>query len=154
MLVYLNLEESINPTDAKLSNVDWIIGNHPDELTLWIPIIAARSNSKFVIIPCCFHDLSGRKVSDYDSKLGRYESYLVNVERFCRNCNFVPEREVLRIPSTKNIAILCRQRIDQDWQVENLDPIFSGTCFVPRKSDKEKNQVLQAKKAAKHSSII
>jgi hypothetical protein len=139
----------IDPTSLKLEGVDWIIGNHPDELTLWIPIIAARSNSKFVIIPCCFHDLSGHKASDYDEKLGRYESYLVKVENFCRLCNFNPEREVLRIPSTKNIAILCRERIDVVWDVQILDSITSCTSFTPRKSDKEKNEILRAKKALK-----
>jgi hypothetical protein len=146
-------EEIIDPTNLKLEGVDWIIGNHPDELTLWIPIIAARSNSKFVIIPCCFHDLSGRKSSDYDEKLGRYESYLLKVENFCRFCNFKPEREVLRIPSTKNIAILCRERIDLVWDDEILDSITSSTSFTPRKSDKEKNELLRAKKALKISSV-
>ncbi len=132
-----------------MQNIDWIIGNHPDELTLWIPIIASRSNSKFVIIPCCFHDLSGRKASDFDEKLGRYESYLMKVEHFCRLCNFTPEREVLRIPSTKNIAILCRERIDLLWNVDDLESLTSSARFTPRKSDKEKNEILRAKKASK-----
>lgn len=53
----------------------WIIGNHADELTPWIPVIAARSNHyatkayidenqarcKYFILPCCFHDFSGSK---------------------------------------------------------------------------------------------
>lgn len=142
-------EETLNPTKLILQDADWIIGNHPDELTLWIPIIAARSISKFVIIPCCFHDLCGRKASDYDEKLGRYESYLIKVENFCRLCNFIPEKEVLRIPSTKNKAILCRERINSNWKVEDLEAITSSIAFTPRKSDKEKNELLKAKKIAK-----
>lgn len=33
----------IEPNDRQLyPEHDWIIGNHPDELTPWIPVIAAR----------------------------------------------------------------------------------------------------------------
>ena len=29
--------------DTRFSGVDWILGNHSDELTPWIPVIAALS---------------------------------------------------------------------------------------------------------------
>ena len=32
----------MHPNQCKFSDVDWIIGNHSDELTPWIPVIAAR----------------------------------------------------------------------------------------------------------------
>ena len=36
-------EGSIIPSDKTLfPGVDWLIGNHSDELTPWIPVIAAR----------------------------------------------------------------------------------------------------------------
>lgn len=36
-------EGSITPSDKTLfPDVDWLIGNHSDELTPWIPVIAAR----------------------------------------------------------------------------------------------------------------
>lgn len=36
-------EGSITPSDETLfPGVDWLIGNHSDELTPWIPVIAAR----------------------------------------------------------------------------------------------------------------
>lgn len=38
-------QECIIPSEC-VYDVDWVIGNHPDELTLWIPIIAARSNAR------------------------------------------------------------------------------------------------------------
>ena len=129
--------------------MDWIIGNHPDELTLWIPVIAARSNCKFVIIPCCFFDLDGKRSSDYHEKLGRYESYLLKVESMCRDCNFVPEREVLRIPSTKNVAILCRQYKDSNWTLDQLSSLLANTNFSPRISDKKRNEILNSKKDLK-----
>ena len=34
---------AITPDDSNVfPNCDWLIGNHSDELTPWIPIIAAR----------------------------------------------------------------------------------------------------------------
>ena len=44
----------------------WLIGNHSDELTPWIPLIAHNQTQKgyrcqFMVIPCCFHDLHGYK---------------------------------------------------------------------------------------------
>ena len=34
-------------------NVDFLIGNHSDELTPWIPVMAARLGCNFMVIPCC-----------------------------------------------------------------------------------------------------
>lgn len=43
LLIYLFQEYSFTPSDRNLfSGYDWIIGNHSDELTPWIPVIAAR----------------------------------------------------------------------------------------------------------------
>lgn len=39
----------------------FIISNHADELTIWTPLIAYLNESPFVSIPCCSHDLSGRR---------------------------------------------------------------------------------------------
>lgn len=36
-------EETLNPENVDLPDVDFLIGNHTDELTPWIPIMAARS---------------------------------------------------------------------------------------------------------------
>lgn len=42
--------------------VDWILGNHADELTPWIPLIAARTgrDTRFWILPCCFWGFSAK----------------------------------------------------------------------------------------------
>ncbi|KAJ3088754.1 tRNA methyltransferase 44 [Quaeritorhiza haematococci] len=166
---------AIHPMKTTYKDVDWIIGNHPDELTMWIPVVAARSgyNKRFVIIPCCFHDFSGARmtkeqlshglVDDVDDRspflhrnwkkhstpqplqtsnsdtleddatpdsksgskpgkaggkgetgtggsAGRYQLYLDRVEDVCVACGYIPEREHLRIPSTKNVAIVGRWR--------------------------------------------
>lgn len=53
-----DLQERPIIPNKEVFDCNWVIGNHPDELTLWIPIMALRSNASFVIIPCCFHELS------------------------------------------------------------------------------------------------
>ncbi|MCJ1358438.1 MAG: tRNA(Ser) Um(44) 2'-O-methyltransferase [Icmadophila ericetorum] len=39
----------------------FIISNHADELTPWTPLLASISNSPFLAIPCCSHNLSGQR---------------------------------------------------------------------------------------------
>ncbi|KAK0507351.1 hypothetical protein JMJ35_010389 [Cladonia borealis] len=39
----------------------FIISNHADELTPWTPLLASLSLSPFLAIPCCSHNLSGRR---------------------------------------------------------------------------------------------
>jgi tRNASer (uridine44-2'-O)-methyltransferase len=40
---------------------EFIISNHADELTAWTPLLAHLSNSAFIVIPCCSHNLSGAR---------------------------------------------------------------------------------------------
>lgn len=41
--VFFSQEGAITPSDKTLfPDVDWLIGNHSDELTPWVPVIAAR----------------------------------------------------------------------------------------------------------------
>lgn len=37
-------EKTLNPEEDLLSDSDFLIGNHTDELTPWIPVMAARLN--------------------------------------------------------------------------------------------------------------
>ena len=39
----------------------FIISNHADELTPWTPLLASLSESPFLCIPCCSHNLSGAR---------------------------------------------------------------------------------------------
>lgn len=38
----------------------FLIGNHADELTPWVPLIAHAANADFISIPCCFWALDER----------------------------------------------------------------------------------------------
>ncbi len=79
--------ETMDPETFDCSGYDWIIGNHSDELTPWLPAMAARAQMsldkrrtkkviiegvvhemrearpKIFILPCCFFDFDGRKLA-------------------------------------------------------------------------------------------
>eukprot|EP01090_Pellita_catalonica_P003118 TRINITY_DN1274_c0_g1_i1.p1 TRINITY_DN1274_c0_g1~~TRINITY_DN1274_c0_g1_i1.p1 ORF type:complete len:433 (+),score=62.45 TRINITY_DN1274_c0_g1_i1:199-1497(+) len=105
------IEKGIYPKNCVFSDVEWIIGNHSDELTPWIPYIASKSHHecKYFVIPCCFFDFSGR-FNASDKRIGKYQTYLNYLTTVGQQCGFVVEKEVLRIPSTKNHAHIGRTR--------------------------------------------
>ncbi|XP_032251487.1 probable tRNA (uracil-O(2)-)-methyltransferase isoform X1 [Phoca vitulina] len=96
-------EGAITPNDKNLfPDVDWLIGNHSDELTPWIPVIAARSSygCRFFVLPCCFFDFTG-KYSRRQSRKTQYREYLDFIMEVGLACGFHVEEDCLRIPSTK-----------------------------------------------------
>ncbi|KAK3354555.1 LOW QUALITY PROTEIN: hypothetical protein B0H65DRAFT_554193 [Neurospora tetraspora] len=93
----------------------FIISNHADELTPWTPILAAISECPFIMIPCCSHDLTGarfRAPAPKDKKKAdsAYSSLVSWVTQITTDCGWVAEQEMLRIPSTRNTAIVGRKR--------------------------------------------
>ncbi|KAM3938670.1 putative tRNA (uracil-O(2)-)-methyltransferase [Leptodactylus fuscus] len=107
------LEESaITPSDNYLfPDTDWIIGNHSDELTPWLPVIAARSSysCRFFVLPCCFFSFYG-KYNRRSSKKTQYREYLDFVIEVGTQCGFVVEEDCLRIPSTKRVCLIGKSR--------------------------------------------
>ncbi|CED85515.1 Uncharacterized conserved protein [Phaffia rhodozyma] len=124
----------------------FFIGNHADEMTPWIPVIAALTpESGFINIPCCLHTLSnkftqmkytipqatvppGRSQLDVERSLGqasagRYGAYLAWLAGLGWSCGWEWEREALRIPSTRSWAIIGRRRLpftpQQETQTRN-----------------------------------
>ncbi|KXS09154.1 DUF1613-domain-containing protein [Gonapodya prolifera JEL478] len=133
----------------------WVIGNHADELTLWAPMIATLCGYQcgYVVIPCCFFELSGLRFTEMDHSKGRYETYLGRVKELSEEtCGFVVEREYLRMPSTKNVCLLGRRRYyspDDDsthaQHVSKVVDLIRSTPFVPRISDSERTRLRQEK---------
>ncbi|ORX44298.1 DUF1613-domain-containing protein [Piromyces finnis] len=160
-------ERFISPLTETFDNDTWLIGNHPDEMTLWIPIMAARSGykSKFVIIPCCPFELSGAKFTGEGFNLknvGRYRCFLERARQLIRECGYVVEEENLRIPSTKNIALIGRKRSFKEDDEEThtqikkkieryIKDVESSGDFKLRIPDDEKQRQLLAKKLARKS---
>ncbi|XP_038947892.2 probable tRNA (uracil-O(2)-)-methyltransferase isoform X2 [Rattus norvegicus] len=105
-------EGSITPSDKTLfPGVDWLIGNHSDELTPWIPVIAARSSytCRFFVLPCCFFDFVGR-YRRRQSKKTQYREYLDFVLEVGLSCGFHVQEDCLRIPSTKRVCLIGKSR--------------------------------------------
>ncbi|XP_039191818.1 probable tRNA (uracil-O(2)-)-methyltransferase [Crotalus tigris] len=105
------LEESaINPNNL-YPDVDWLIGNHSDELTPWIPVMAARSSysCRYFLLPCCFFDFYG-KYNRRRSQTSQYREYLDFVTEVGAVCGFKVEEDCLRIPSTKRVCLIGTSR--------------------------------------------
>jgi tRNASer (uridine44-2'-O)-methyltransferase len=113
---FLQSQDIVDIHDGNFPHGTFIISNHADELTGWTPLIASLSKSPFLIIPCCSHDLSGArfrapaKPDDRGQLPSAYSSLISWVERLARDSGWEVEKEVLRIPSTRNIALIGRRR--------------------------------------------
>ncbi|XP_043269554.1 probable tRNA (uracil-O(2)-)-methyltransferase isoform X1 [Venturia canescens] len=108
------VEQTIVPSSSSLfPKIDWLIGNHSDELTPWIPVIAARSSyhCKFFLLPCCPHEFDGRKFQRESAIKSQYFEYMKYVKSVCEGCGFKTDIDKLRIPSTKRICLVGRDRI-------------------------------------------
>lgn len=93
----------------------FIISNHADELTPWTPILATMSLSPFLMIPCCSHNLTGSRFrapppKDAAASSSSYASLVAWVIKLAGDCGWEVEKEILRIPSTRNTALLGRRR--------------------------------------------
>ncbi|XP_065890445.1 probable tRNA (uracil-O(2)-)-methyltransferase isoform X2 [Dysidea avara] len=105
-------EETLVPSEAtQYPHYDWLIGNHCDELTPWIPLIAARSsyNTRYFSIPCCFHDFDG-KYCRSDPSQSQYASYLQYTREIGEQMGFIIQQDHLRIPSSKKVCQIGMKR--------------------------------------------
>ncbi|KAK3861311.1 hypothetical protein Pcinc_032691 [Petrolisthes cinctipes] len=120
-------EDVIEPSDKNLfPEYDWLIGNHSDELTPWLPVIAAKSSytTRFFVIPCCPHDFAC-KYRRRDAGKSQYSDYLEYVKEVGSVCGFEVWRDKLRIPSTKRICLIGQNRTyskeDAQKTIEDID---------------------------------
>ncbi|XP_077357201.1 putative tRNA (uracil-O(2)-)-methyltransferase [Festucalex cinctus] len=105
-------EEAITPGENFLfPETDWLIGNHSDELTPWIPVIAARSSysCRYFVLPCCFYDFFG-KYRRRQSQQSQYREYINFIGDVSRVSGFHTLEDCLRIPSTKRVCLLGKRR--------------------------------------------
>ena len=101
----------------------FLISNHADELTPYTPLLAALTpNAGFLAIPCCEHDFSGAKISgemlNPVKTVGKYGMYCEWICAIAREMGWSVEREMLRIPSTRNLGIVGRQMNSQGDSLE------------------------------------
>ncbi|KAM0281588.1 hypothetical protein ACHAQH_003457 [Verticillium albo-atrum] len=116
-------EERESLHDGTFPTGTFIISNHADELTPWTPILAMLSESPFIAIPCCSHDLGGAKYRappprDKTKSTSAFSSLVDWVSQIAADCGWKVETEMLRIPSTRNTALLGRVRTTPAAEVD------------------------------------
>mgnify|MGYP006952280990 CR=1 FL=1 len=102
-------EEIIIPSvDTIYPEADWIIGNHSDELTSWIPIMAKFSNDhcQYFVLPCCPYELNGQKFQRKNSSMSSYQDFIYYVKNISEMCDFNTLVDRLRIPSSKKVCLV------------------------------------------------
>jgi len=130
----------------------FLIGNHADELTPWVPLLATRSHaSGYLSIPCCAWTLDARFDRARDVPLctvdaatlnlgagedgegeggsgsSSYALYRVWLAALSVHCGWTVEVEVLRIPSTRNWAIVGRKRVGSlDAASHNIEELIES----------------------------
>lgn len=140
--------ESIVPSSAtKYPEADWIIGNHSDELTPWIPVISARSspNCRYFLLPCCAYEFDGSKYQRQSASKSQYSEYIEYVKNISERCGFRTEIDRLRIPSTKRICLIGWDRYSEAGDEERteeriLEIINSRTKPAEFMRTKDKNE--------------
>lgn len=111
----------------------FIISNHADELTPWTPILARLSDCPFIMIPCCSHNLTGARFrapppKDKAESSSQYNSLCTWVVEIAKDCGWEVEKEMLRIPSTRNAAFVGRRLTNNaDLDVHALLQKYGGT---------------------------
>lgn len=107
-LVQYHLSTKLIQADYVMTTNDiphdtFLIGNHSDELTCWLPLMGFP----FMVIPCCSHGLSGAKKRYTKSKqVLTYASLVEHVQDLAKSVGWITEKEYLRIPSTRNVALV------------------------------------------------
>ena len=104
----------------------FIVGNHADELTPWVPVLATVcSASGYLSIPCCAWAFDARYQRSRDDaypipdgfvdslnlggdggNMSSYSSYRIWLASLSLHLGWRVECEMLRIPSTRNWAIV------------------------------------------------
>lgn len=116
-------------------NFDWLIGNHSDELSPWIPVFALRNsfNCKYFLLPCCAYEFDGSKYQRKNSSLSQYNEYLNYIETISLECGFETYIDRLKIPSTKRICLIGSNRKytqeDHYNQIVKVQEFIENECL-------------------------
>ncbi|KAF8639015.1 hypothetical protein AX17_001793 [Amanita inopinata Kibby_2008] len=121
----LTLSDSLD--DPYLKSGVFIIGNHADELTPWIPVVSTlTSASGYLSIPCCAWTFDAKydrskapaypiprqdfaetlNLGGFGNNESSYSMYRIWLASLSLYCGWEVECETLRIPSTRNWAII------------------------------------------------
>ena len=88
-----------------------LVGNHPDELAPWLPMMAACSGPKVhaLVIPCCPFTFGG-PYTIRQAGMGRYATYVEYIRTIPLRLGLATGMERVRIPSTRNACVVALGR--------------------------------------------
>ena len=113
--------------EGTFRNYEWVIGNHSDELTPWIPVMSHLSKASYFVLPCCAYDFFG-KYQRVKQKVSQYRDYLDYIFDLGQKCGYDVKEDKLRIPSTKRTCFI--GKYSDNCQLPE-DLLHSLTKFVP-----------------------
>ncbi|XP_017862158.1 PREDICTED: probable tRNA (uracil-O(2)-)-methyltransferase [Drosophila arizonae] len=102
------IEQTVVPNSFRLNypDIDWLIGNHSDELSPWLPVLAARLKTSFFLLPCCPFELSGAKFQRRNTSISAYQDFMLYAHQLSDLCGFETQQDRLKIPSTKRLSLI------------------------------------------------
>jgi len=134
-------EETISPhISTSFPGKDWVLGNHSDELTPWVPIIAARSGPStcYWVLPCCPFNFTS-KYQRKDANKSVWRDYLDWLVQMGSEAGYFIEEDRMRIPSTKRVCLVGKPTGQRNVELEEIVSSSTGS-FVPRdKVEKVRN---------------
>jgi tRNASer (uridine44-2'-O)-methyltransferase len=114
--------------DTFFLEFDWLLGNHSDELTPWIAVMALQSSIKrqperlptrYWVLPCCPFSFWGKfqREKFNAANSSRYFEYLRFVGEIGRNCGYQVEEDRMRIPSTRRTCFVgsIQSKSESEW---------------------------------------
>ena len=139
--VDLRVEAIIPGDDSSTFSVDWIIGNHSDELSPWIPVMAARSSyeTKYFVLPCCAYEFDGQKYQRRNCKLSQYNDFLYYMTWISDVCGFATSVDRLKIPSTKRVCIIGDRKEYSEHEYE--ERCLEIQDFINRRTGNVQNDI-------------
>ena len=106
----------MNPADGtEFPDYDWLIGNHSDELTPWIPLMARRCKQSYFLLPCCPWDFYSKFQRQHGGTLSVYSHYLKYIEELGSKIGFQVQRDRLKIPSTRRTCFIGTKNKNVDY---------------------------------------
>ncbi|KAG5653297.1 hypothetical protein H0H81_001257 [Sphagnurus paluster] len=145
----------------------FVIGNHADELTPWVPVLSTlHAASGYLSIPCCAWSFDAKyersstppfplpgpgfadtlNLGGDGSNASSYSMYRIWLASLSLHCGWEVECETLRIPSTRNWAIIGRRMSAEkslEEALENVREIVQGVSdrgiFKTRKPEGKDN---------------
>ncbi|VDI70727.1 tRNASer (uridine44-2'-O)-methyltransferase [Mytilus galloprovincialis] len=148
-------EVTVTPSaENTFPEYDWLIGNHSDELTPWMPVFAARSSytCRYFVLPCCHFDFDC-KFSGKQQGLSNYRTYLNFVKEVGEVCGFNVEEDTLRIPSTKRVCFIGQDRTYPKEEESSIDDKRSIYIRTRSSSNQSSNSEADDQHSAKYQKL-